>query len=178
MGLGDNLEIVRTIAASLSCRVGGGIRSVLRAREILGAGAQQVIASSALFRDGHPDLDFARELADAVGSDRVIAAVDSRNGRVVIHGWKTPLPITAVVAVRALEPFCGEFLYTHVDAEGLMGGTSMTAILAVRAATSRRVTAAGGITTKAEIDELDAHQVDAVVGMALYTGKLGIDLDA
>jgi phosphoribosylformimino-5-aminoimidazole carboxamide ribonucleotide (ProFAR) isomerase len=104
--------------------------------------------------------------------DRVIAAVDSRGGQVVIHGWKTTLKITAVEAVHALEPYCGEFLYTHVDAEGLMRGTDMNAIRAVRHATTRRVTAAGGITTRREIDELDALGVDSVVGMALYTGKL------
>ena len=175
MGAGDNLALVRRIAASLSCRVGGGVRTVERARDILAAGAQQVIAGSALFRDGRPNLNFAGELADAVGSDRVIAAVDSRGGHVVIHGWKTPLPITAVEAVRALEPYCGEFLYTHVDTEGLMGGTDRDAILAVRRATTRRVTAAGGITTREEIDDLDANGVDAVVGMALYTGRLALD---
>jgi phosphoribosylformimino-5-aminoimidazole carboxamide ribotide isomerase len=174
MGSGDNLSIVRQIAPRLACRVGGGIRTVARAAEILAAGAQQIIAGSALFKGGRPDLEFARQLADAVGVDRVIAAVDSRGGKVVIHGWKTPLALTAIEAVRALEPFCGEFLYTHVDAEGLMGGTNMPAIMIVRGATSRRVTAAGGITTQAEIDELDGNGVDSVVGMAVYTGKLAI----
>jgi phosphoribosylformimino-5-aminoimidazole carboxamide ribotide isomerase len=171
-GVGDNLAIVRQIAASLTCRVGGGIRTIARAREVLAAGAQQIIAGSSFFKGGQPDLDFAKALADAVGMDRVIAAVDSRGGQVVIHGWKTTLKITAVQAVHALEPYCGEFLYTHVDTEGLMGGTDMGAIRAVRQATTRRVTAAGGITTQREIDELDALGVDAVVGMALYTGKL------
>ncbi len=172
MGVGDNLSIVRAIAPQLACRVGGGIRSVARAEEVLSAGARKIIAGSALFKDGRADLVFARQLADAVGADRVIAAVDARAGRVVVHGWKTQLPISPVDAVRALEPFCDEFLYTHVDAEGLMRGTDMSAILAVRAATSRRVTAAGGITTRREIDELDRAGVDAVVGMALYTGAL------
>ncbi|OFW17594.1 MAG: 1-(5-phosphoribosyl)-5-((5-phosphoribosylamino)methylideneamino)imidazole-4-carboxamide isomerase [Acidobacteria bacterium RIFCSPLOWO2_02_FULL_65_29] len=174
MGIGDNLAIVRQIAGSLTCRVGGGIRTVERAREILEAGARQIIAGSSLFRNGAPDLAFAKALADAVGADRVIAAVDSRGGRVVIHGWKTPLPITAVEAVRALEPYCGEFLYTHVDTEGLMGGINREAILEVRRATSNRLTAAGGITTQEEIDDLDSQGVDAVVGMALYTGKLDL----
>ena len=82
------------------------------------------------------------------------------------------LPITAVEAVRALEPYCGEFLYTHVDTEGLMQGTDMDAILAVRRATTRRLTAAGGITTREEIDRLHADGIDAVVGMAIYTGQL------
>ena len=175
MGRGDNLAIVRQIAPAIPCQVGGGIRTVERARDVLAAGATKIIASSALFKDGKPDLEFARALAAAVGVDRVIGAVDSKGGHVVIHGWKTPLPIGPSDAVRALEPYCGEFLYTHVDAEGLMGGTNRDAILAVRNATSRRITAAGGITTQKEIDDLDALGVDAVVGMAIYTGALKID---
>jgi phosphoribosylformimino-5-aminoimidazole carboxamide ribonucleotide (ProFAR) isomerase len=163
---------VREIAGALTCRVGGGIRTVERAHEVLAAGAREVIAGSSLFRAGKPDLVFARALADAAGKDRVIAAVDSRGGHVVIHGWKTALPLTTVQAVRALEPYCDEFLYTHVDTEGLMGGTDFAAIEAVRAATTNRVTAAGGIATQAEIDRLHAMGVDAVVGMAIYTGAL------
>jgi phosphoribosylformimino-5-aminoimidazole carboxamide ribonucleotide (ProFAR) isomerase len=147
---------------------------VQRARDVLAAGAKKIIASSSLFKDGKPDLVFARQLADAVGVEQVIGAVDSKGGQVVIHGWKTPLPISAADAVKALEPYCGEFLYTHVDAEGLMGGTNRDAILAVKHATRRQLTAAGGITTQEEIDDLDAHGIDAVVGMALYTGKLKI----
>lgn len=172
---GDNLETVRSIAGALSCRVGGGVRTVERAKDLLAAGAAQVIVGSSLFKSGQPDLAFARQLADAVGLERVIAAVDSKGGHVVIHGWRTPLPLTTVEAVHALEPFCGEFLYTHVDAEGLMGGTDIDTILDLRRATARRLTAAGGITTREEIDLLHEHSVDAVVGMALYTGKLTLD---
>jgi phosphoribosylformimino-5-aminoimidazole carboxamide ribonucleotide (ProFAR) isomerase len=175
MNTGDNLPLVRQIAGALTCRVGGGIRTIVRAREILTAGAQQIIAGSALFRNGKPNLEFAEQLADAVGADAVIAAVDSKGGRVVVDGWKTMLPVTASEAVRALEPYCGEFLYTHVDTEGLMGGTNLEAIFAVRDATVRRVTAAGGITTREEVERLDAHGVDAVVGMAIYTGKLDLN---
>jgi phosphoribosylformimino-5-aminoimidazole carboxamide ribonucleotide (ProFAR) isomerase len=108
MGTGNNLDLVQWIARSLSCRVGGGIRSVDRARLVLEAGAQQVIAGTALFRDDAPDFEFARTLAEAVGRERVIAAVDSRGGHVVIHGWKTTLPLTAATG-RALEPFCESF---------------------------------------------------------------------
>lgn len=114
-------------------------------------------------------------MADAVGVEQVIAAVDSKAGQVVIHGWKTALPITAVDAIRALEPYCAEFLYTHVDREGLMAGTDLSAILQLRRATTRRLTAAGGITTREEIDTLHEHDVDAVVGMALYTGRLSLE---
>jgi phosphoribosylformimino-5-aminoimidazole carboxamide ribotide isomerase len=184
MSIGHNDEIVRRVAARLPCRVGGGIRSVGRAQDLIEAGAKAVIVGSAFFdarggrsADGPPllKLDFAEALAGTIGVDNVIAAVDARGGKVVIHGWKTTLPISAVEAVQALDPYVGEFLYTHVDKEGLMQGTDMDAIKAVRDATARRVTAAGGITTRAEIDTLDKIGVDAVVGMAIYTGVMEIE---
>jgi phosphoribosylformimino-5-aminoimidazole carboxamide ribotide isomerase len=174
-GAGVNAAMVESICRRLPCRVGGGIRTIDRARDVLDAGAHAVIVSSSLFRNGEVDVQFAASLASAIGPERIIAAVDSKGGRVAIHGWRTVLPIATVDAVRALEPFCGEFLYTHVDLEGLMRGTDMDAILAVRAATTRRVTAAGGITTREEIQRLDAAGVDAVVGMAIYTGQLPLD---
>ena len=177
MGAGDNLALVRQIAGALSCRVGGGVRTVERAKDILAAGARAVIVGSSLFKDGKPDLAFAQQMADAVGVDKIIAAVDSKGGHVVVHGWKTVLPITAAEAMAQLEPYCSEFLYTHVDKEGLMAGTDLGAILDLRRVTKRRLTAAGGITTQQEIDTLHEHDVDAVVGMALYTGKLKVDLD-
>ncbi|MGE0393159.1 MAG: HisA/HisF-related TIM barrel protein [Vicinamibacterales bacterium] len=175
MGKPGNLPLAKSICARLPCRMGGGIRTVDKAIEVLQAGAHAVIVSSSLFQDGAVDLGFAEALAAAVGPERVIGAVDSRGGRVAIHGWKTILPITAVEAVQALEPYCGEFLYTHVDNEGLMKGTDMDAIMAVHRATSRRLTAAGGITTRAEIDALEAEGIDAVVGMAIYTGQLSLE---
>ena len=181
MSRGNNDALVKTIASQLPCRVGGGVRSVRRAEELVAAGAQAVIAGSGLFRrgEGHDvsqmvDHDFAAALAQTVGMHRLIAAVDSRAGRVVIHGWKTMLPLTAVQAVQMLEPYCEEFLYTHVDKEGLMQGTDMAAIRAVAKATERKLTAAGGITTRAEIDALHAEGIDAVVGMAIYTGSLDL----
>lgn len=172
LGVGANDALVRHVAGRLPCRVGGGIRTVDRARAVLGYGATAVIVGSSLFRDGRPDLAFAAALAAAVGRERIIAAVDSRGGQVVVKGWRERVGLSAVEAVRQLEPFCDEFLYTHVDNEGLLQGTDLDAILAVRRATTRRLTAAGGITTQAEIDALDAAGVDAVVGMAIYTGRL------
>ena len=174
MGAGNNDDLVRTICRRLPCQVGGGVRSAERAAELCEAGARKVIVGSALFSDGRPALERAQAFADAVGTGRVIGAVDSRGGRVVIHGWKTVLPLTAVDAVKALEPYCGEFLYTHVDNEGLMKGTDIEAIRQVHDATRRPLIAAGGITTSAEIYALDRMGVDAVVGMAIYTGALDL----
>ena len=171
---GHNSALVSRICGELPCRVGGGIRSVDRARDVLAGGATHAIIGSALFRDGRIDTAFAQELAEELGADRLIAAVDSKEGHVVIDGWRTRLLQTAVQAIRQLEPFFGGFLYTHVDREGLLQGTDIGAIAAVREATSREVTAAGGITTIEEVDELDRMGVDAVVGMALYTGRLSL----
>ena len=171
-GSGANDDLVRLISAQLPCRVGGGIRSIERAQQVVGYGATAVILGSSLFKDGYADAEFATRLAETVGTERIIAAVDSKGGRVVTKGWREPARLTAVEAIAALEPYCSEFLYTHVDTEGLMSGIDMDAVRAVRQATSQRLTAAGGITTQEEIDELDAIGVDAVVGMAVYTGTL------
>lgn len=174
-GEGDNTPLVAHVCAALPCRVGGGIRTIERAESTLALGAVKVILGSSLFRDGAVDVDFARQLSERVGPDRLIAAVDGRGGRVVVHGWRTTLDLTPSDAIGLLEPFFGEFLYTHVDLEGLMRGTDMAAISALRSVTRRALTAAGGITTREEIAQLDAIGVDAVVGMALYTGRLELD---
>jgi phosphoribosylformimino-5-aminoimidazole carboxamide ribotide isomerase len=174
-GTGDNAALVDRIARELPCRVGGGVRSVERAKQVLRAGAQSIIVGSSLFDGSRVNVEFASKLSEAVGLEHVIGAVDARAGAVVVHGWRTALALTAVDAVRSLEPYCGGFLYTVVDREGLMGGADLAAIRRVAAATSRRVAAAGGITTQVEIDTLDAIGVDAVVGMAIYTNVLRLD---
>jgi phosphoribosylformimino-5-aminoimidazole carboxamide ribotide isomerase len=172
MNSGSNDLLVREICRRLPCQVGGGVRTPERAVELCAIGARKIIVGSALFTDGRADLESAQRFADAVGIDRIVGAVDSKSGRVVTHGWTSSTGTTAVEAVQVLERYCGEFLYTHVDKEGLMKGTDLAAIRAVRDATRRPLIAAGGITTQEEIDELDALGIDAVVGMAIYTGTL------
>ena len=171
---GDNAALVESICGRLPCRVGGGIRSVSRASAMLDAGARKIIVGSALFRGGRVNLDFARELSASCTPDRLIAAVDARDGFVAIDGWRTRLDITPVQAITELEPFFGEFLFTNIDVEGLMQGIDREAVRRVRDATTRAVTAAGGVTSGEEVDWLDSIGVDAVAGMAIYTGRLKI----
>jgi len=102
----------------------------------------------------------------------VIAAVDSKQGRVAVQGWKEVSPLTPDEMMRQLEPYCGGFLYTHVDTEGLMQGIPLDVVRRLRAATTLPLTVAGGISTQEEIDELGRMGVNAVVGMAIYTGRL------
>lgn len=172
MGRGHNRELVAEICKVLPCRVGGGLRTADAAADALAAGAREVILGSGLFSQHGVDEAFAASVASACGAPRVIAAVDARHGQVVVHGWRRAVPLTPVDAVRVLEPWCGGFLYTHVDTEGLMRGIDMDAVRAVCQATTHRISAAGGITTWEEVDDLDAIGADAVVGMAIYTGTL------
>jgi phosphoribosylformimino-5-aminoimidazole carboxamide ribotide isomerase len=171
-GVGNNRLIVNQITRRLNCQVGGGIRSPETARAVLDAGARRVIFGSALLKDGKINTEYAAALASTLGTAALVFALDSRGGRVAIDGWRTGTAITALEMIQALEPFCETFLYTHIDTEGLMGGISMDAVSAIRQATSRRLVVAGGIRTQQEIDSLDALGMDAVVGMALYSGSI------
>ena len=173
-GEGDNSALVRRCCrAGFRVRVGGGIRTLERARAVLADGAEQVILGSAVFREGAPDLAFLESL-QPVGREHLMLAVDAREGRVATHGWRQRQPLTAVEAVRQLEPYAGGFLYTHVDTEGLMQGIPLAAVEAVRAETQRPLSVAGGIATEAQIDALTRLGCDCILGMALYTGRLDI----
>jgi phosphoribosylformimino-5-aminoimidazole carboxamide ribotide isomerase len=171
-GVGNNRLLVNRIVQRLNCQVGGGIRSIETAQEGLKAGARKVILGSALLEDGKINSQFASALASTLGTAALVFALDSRGGRVAIDGWRKETALTAFDMIRALEPFCDTFLYTHIDTEGLMGGIPMETVRAIRQSTLRRLVAAGGITTQREIDDLDALGVDAVVGMALYSGRI------
>jgi phosphoribosylformimino-5-aminoimidazole carboxamide ribotide isomerase len=170
--VGDNRSLVKQIAGRLNCQVGGGIRSIETAHELLDMGARKVIIGSALLTDGRINQEHARALADNLPKAALMFALDSRGGRVAINGWRTNTTVTAFDMIRELEPFCESFLYTHIDTEGLMGGIPMETVHCIRRATARHLVVAGGITEQQEIDTLDALGIDAVVGMALYTGKI------
>jgi phosphoribosylformimino-5-aminoimidazole carboxamide ribotide isomerase len=169
---GDNRHIVNQIVQRLNCQVGGGIRSLETAREVLQAGARRVILGSSLVEDGRINTRFAATMTNALGAAALVFALDSRGGRVAIDGWRKETAVTAFDVIRELEPFCETFLYTHIDTEGLMSGIPMETVCAIRKATSRRLVVAGGITTQQEIDSLDALGMDAVVGMALYSSRI------
>jgi phosphoribosylformimino-5-aminoimidazole carboxamide ribotide isomerase len=172
MGKGSNEALVGQFCERLPCQVGGGIRSIDAVQRVFRAGAKKVIVGSALLKDGAVNLEAAQQFAQAAAAERLIVAVDSRGGKVSIHGWKQETSLTPEQMMRETEAYCGGFLYTHIDTEGLMKGIPMDVIRRLRAATTRKLIAAGGIRSQQEIDELQAMDVDAVVGMALYTGAI------
>ena len=172
MNRGSNRTRIEQIARRLPCQVGGGIRDARIAAATLALGVKKVIIGSALFQNGKIATAFAQSLAEEIGAEKLLFAIDSRENKVVVHGWKQATPYTAEEVIKALEPWCGGFLYTHVDTEGLMSGIPMDPIRNLRRATKRHLIVAGGITSQKEIDDLDAMGIDAVAGMAVYTGKL------
>ncbi len=178
MRQGDNSTLIEKIAKRLPCQVGGGIHSVVRAMRVLEAGARRVIIGSSLFceEDGRADVNtaFATELARTVGQERVVAGIDTKNGRIAVKGWKAQVALTPDEAIPKLEPFAAAFLYTHVDGEGLMQGFPIATAERLRKLTQRQLIVAGGIRTQQEIDALDAIGADAVVGMAIYTENLAV----
>ncbi len=175
MGQGDNSALVEKIARRLPCQMGGGVRSVDRARQVLEAGAKRVIVGSSLFtNEGSVNSDFAAELAGSVGADRIVAGIDTKNGRIAVKGWKAQVELTPDEAIPQLESFAAAFLYTHVDGEGLMRGFPIETAARLRKLTRRELIVAGGIRSQQEIDALDALGADAVVGMAVYTEMLAV----
>ncbi len=171
-GSGSNRDLVQRFTSRLPCQVGGGIRSIATAQELLAAGARKVIVGSALVQGARVNAVFAKELADTVGAECVIAAVDTRGGKVAVHGWRETAELAPAEMMRELEAYCGGFLYTHIETEGLMNGIPLEVVRGLRAATRRKLIAAGGIRSQEEVDMLDGMGVDAVVGMAIYTGRL------
>jgi phosphoribosylformimino-5-aminoimidazole carboxamide ribotide isomerase len=172
MRQGGNAALIEQFARRLPCQVGGGIRTADHARRLLDAGARRVILGSVLFSPTGVDAKAAASISSAIGRDQFVASIDTKAGSVAVRGWKETVALTPEEAVKALEPYCSAFLYTHVDTEGTLQGFPFEHARTLRRLTSRRLVVAGGIREQAEIDALDRIGVDAVAGMAIYSGLL------
>ncbi|HEY7402938.1 MAG TPA: 1-(5-phosphoribosyl)-5-[(5-phosphoribosylamino)methylideneamino] imidazole-4-carboxamide isomerase [Candidatus Angelobacter sp.] len=172
IGSGLNSDLIAMICKRLPCQAGGGIRSIERARELLALGARRVIFGSALLKDGAINTQLAADAANTLGSSHLTFAIDSREGKVAIKGWKEGTNVLPAEMIRALDPYCSAFLYTHIESEGTMTGFPIQVARRLAALTCKRLMVAGGIKSRAEVNELDAIGVDAVVGMAIYTGTM------
>jgi len=175
MGCGSNDGLVRMISSRAATRVGGGVRSVERARALVEQGARKVIVGTAAFAASGVDAKFLGTLGDAIGRERVLVALDSKGGEIVVKGWVESTGLTAEKVLGALEPYCSGFLCTYVDKEGMMQGTDLDWFRRLRAATGHEITAAGGITTMDDVRALLSMGVHAALGMAIYTGRLSLE---
>jgi phosphoribosylformimino-5-aminoimidazole carboxamide ribotide isomerase len=174
----QNNELIRNLCRAarrkykMKVRVGGGIRTVARAVEVVRQGANQIIIGSAAFRQGSVNAKFFRRLLQRVPRRRIVVALDTAKGRVAVHGWKKSLPLTPESVMAQLEPYCAGFLCTDVDREGTMRGANLAWFESLRRATRHPIIAAGGISTRRQIAALARLGMDAAVGMALYKRRL------
>lgn len=175
IGTGSNDSLVEFLAARAVTRVGGGVRTVERARKLIAQGADRVIVGTAAFTKTGINAAFLSEAASALGRDRIVIAVDSKGGRIVVKGWREATGLTAEEVLGQLEPYCGGFLCTYVDKEGMLQGTDLEWFRRLRAATRHELTAAGGITTIEDVRALLEMDIHAALGMAIYTGRLSLD---
>ena len=174
LGRGSNDAIVEFLAHRAVTRVGGGVRTVERARALIEQGARKVIVGTAAFGPAGVRAEFLASLASAIGRERVLVALDSKDGKIVVKGWREATALTAEAVLGLLEPYCAGFLCTYVDKEGMLEGTDLDWFRRLRAATSLELTAAGGISTLDEIRELQRLGIHAALGMAIYTGRLDL----
>jgi phosphoribosylformimino-5-aminoimidazole carboxamide ribotide isomerase len=181
MRQGENRKLIEMICGRLPCQVGGGLKTAADGRALLDAGAKRVIYGSSLFgaaegnekrRHALIKLEFAEELKRVLGEEALCFSVDTKGGRVAVKGWKDSVDLTPEEAVTWLEDSCAAFLYTHVDTEGTMSGFPLDVAAVLRACTAKQLIVAGGIKERAEVDALDAMGVDAVAGMAVYSGAM------
>jgi len=182
MRQGENRALIEMICRRLPCQVGGGLKTAEDGRALLDVGAKRVIYGSSLFgvaedtsekrRHRVIKLEFAEGLKRALGEDALCFSVDTKGGRVAVKGWKDSVDLTPEEAVTWLEDCCAAFLYTNVDTEGTMQGFPMDVAAVLRACTAKQMIVAGGSKERAEVDALDAMGVDAVAGMAVYSGAM------
>ncbi|HLD87285.1 MAG TPA: HisA/HisF-related TIM barrel protein, partial [Candidatus Nanoarchaeia archaeon] len=144
LGKGDNSELVAALCKTVDCRVGGGIRTIERAQQVLGLGAKKIIIGTAA----------SPQFLSQLPKERVIVAIDTKNSRVVNEGWTATTSKTPIEMVKELEGYCSEFLFTNVDREGLMQGIDLEAIKAIKNSTKNDLTVAGGITTFDDIKSI------------------------
>jgi phosphoribosylformimino-5-aminoimidazole carboxamide ribotide isomerase len=175
LGQGENNAIVELLASRARIRAGGGVRTPERAQALIACGAEKVIVGTSAFTRDGVNHALLGAIAAAVGAEKILVALDSKGGRIVVKGWTESLDISAEEILAELEPYCGGYLCTYVDKEGMLQGTDLAWFRRLRAATSKEITAAGGITTIDEVRELLSLDIHAALGMAIYTGRLDLE---
>ena len=178
MGAGGNDALVRALCSQartrygIKVRVGGGIRTVSRAVQLIGSGATQVIVGTAAFKGVNVNDRFFRGLLKRLRPKQVVIAVDVAKERIVVRGWTESLDLCPDQVMNRLKPFCAAFLCTDVDREGTLRGARLAWFRRLRRAVDHPIIAAGGVKTRRDVVALEKMGMDAAVGMAVYTGRL------
>ena len=169
-----NLAAITAITRTLTIpvQVGGGIRSVDTAAALFDAGAARVVVGTAAV--ANPEL--VTELCGRFGSERVVVALDARDGMVAIHGWTETAAVTATeLAGQMAELGVIRLLYTDIARDGTLEEPNYAATAALARDSGLKVLAAGGVGAAAHIANLAPTGAEAaIIGRALYTGDITI----
>lgn len=164
MGKGDNEELIQKICKIAKCRVGGGIRTREKAKKMLALGAKKIIIGTAA----------SEEFLSKLPKDKVMLAIDAKNGKISQKGWTEEIDQTPADFVKRFDNLCSGYLYTIVENEGMMQGTKIDEIKEIRELTKHELVAAGGISTVEEIVALEKMNVSSQLGMSIYTGAVDL----
>ncbi len=170
LGSGENIPIVQEIVekTSVPIQMGGGIRSVSDAKKLLDTGISTIIIGTMAIKN--PEV--IKELSDEYGSERICISLDSKNNRVVTHGWKESTDKTPLEYAKIFEQKgAGSILFTNVDVEGLLEGINIEPVKELIDNISIPIIYSGGITSLDDLKVLSDIGVDyVVIGSALYKG--------
>lgn len=165
MGTGNNQSLIEKMLRKTPCRVGGGIRDLETARAYLAAGATKIILGTSA------TADFVKKLP----KNSLIFAIDAKGDYLTTHGWKKTQEQKIVDIIPKLAKNCGEFLYTQVNNEGMMGGIDKERISKVIKASPVSVTVAGGISSYEDLQWINNKGANSQIGMAIYSGQMQLD---
>ena len=161
----NNEELIKKICKIAPCRVGGGIRTIEKAKNVLSWGAKKIIIGTAA----------SEEFLSKLPKSRVLVAIDSRDGKITTKGWQEVSEFSTLDYVKRFEDYCSGFLFTIVEREGMMQGTDINFIKEIASSTKKPITAAGGISSIEEIVELEKNNISCQLGMCIYTGKINLE---
>ncbi|RLI91931.1 MAG: 1-(5-phosphoribosyl)-5-((5-phosphoribosylamino)methylideneamino)imidazole-4-carboxamide isomerase [Candidatus Altiarchaeales archaeon] len=175
LGIGDNLKLIEKILKTTSCeiQVGGGLRSIERIEKLVNLGCSRVVIGTLAVRDYYENFKTLKKLNERVGKERIIAAIDSIDGKVAIKGWKEESELSTLEFMKKVERYVWGFLFTDIKVEGKMSGIRLKPIKEVIDSTSLPVIISGGISSIQDLESIkQLGAFAAVVGKALYEGKL------
>ncbi len=178
LGKGNNTDSLISIKKSVKIPIhfGGGIRNFESAKGFLDSGIDRIILGTLAVHDYFNNFKVLRKLNDEFGRDRIIIALDSKNGNIVVKGWQEKTELNAVEFARNLEDIVWGLLYTDVDVEGRMSGINPEKIKEIVKSTKLPVIVSGGISSYRDIEKLKEFGAwGAVLGKALYEGKIRIE---
>ncbi len=170
-GIGNNLPVIKEIAevVALPIQVGGGIRTIESAEKILTAGIRYVILGALAFSEPNA----ITRIRGKFGLDSMIVALDNKDGRVMMEGWKTE---TGFTIWEAMEKFVNlgvtTFLITSIAQDGMLQGPDLETLSEACTYPGVKVIAAGGMGSLGDLVALKNVGVEGVVvGKALYEGR-------